>query len=190
MDAISFADLERQFGEVGLENGPRKWPGKRSTISNEAYLGRRLVLHLASAGRLNFPISVEHGDKPDLRISHGGDELLLEITEACPAEEGRRFAEQAEGIYPIGSYSKTGLGLARKDLLAQVQASIDGKSRKSYAAAANVALLVYPNSDASQWLGFFEDEPEALIAKLNIRCFSALYVLWGDRFIEVSGERP
>jgi len=189
-NAISLADLELQFGDVGLVNGARTWPNKRSTLSNEAYLGRRLVLYLVRTGRLSFPISVVHGDRPDLRIKSDDCEWLVEVTEACPAEEGHRFAQQTDGVFPIGDYSESGLEQAQRDLIAQIQRSIDDKSAKVYGADGNIALLVYPNSEASQWVGFFDRKPEELIARLDARSFCSVFVFWGNHFVEVSGNHP
>jgi hypothetical protein len=187
--ALSLADLKNQFGEVGLRNGPRTGARKRSTVSNEAFLARRLILQLATSGELKFPISVDHVDRPDFRIVHGNAEFLLEVTEACPEADGRKFAKQVDGVQPIGNYSETGLERAQFDILEQIQKSIDEKCSKDYAKNGDLNLLIYPNSEASVWVNFFERSPKALFAHLDARCLKAIYIFWGRRFINVGSAR-
>ncbi|WP_127846992.1 MULTISPECIES: hypothetical protein [unclassified Caulobacter] len=185
--ATSPADLERQFGEVGLVNGPRTGLGRRTTIASEAYLARRLIFNLVEAGALEFPVSVIHGDRPDFTILDGRGEMLLEVTEACPSKDGKRFAKQAEGTHPIGNYSEAGLERARADLLGQMQKAINEKCSKAYAAR-DLSLLIYPNSDASQWVSFFDPRPGEIFARLDIKCLKALYIFWNQKFVRVIGK--
>jgi hypothetical protein len=182
-NAESIAALTAQFGDVGKVNGPRVGPVRRTTRSNEAYLARRLVLHLVRKGHLDFPISVEHSDAPDFVIWHGGKRLLLEVTEACPSEEGRASAIEV-GVREIGDYSNTGTQKAVEDLRRQIQGAITRKASKLYAGEENAAVLVYPNSDASMWVALFRRRrPLPFLADLDIAPFKSLHVAWSrDRF--------
>lgn len=186
-NAPSLADLRRQFGTVGRENGPRVGEGRRRTTSNEAYMARRLVLYLAGKGTLSFPITVEHGDNPDFIIWHGGKRVPLEFTEACPSDEGRAMATQGDKVVPVGNYSDTGTAKAMSDFQQQVQEAIDRKRSKAYAAQPNSTLLIYPNSDASFWVKLFcWHRPLPFIKELQITPFAAVYIYWSDkRFFSV-----
>lgn len=138
---------------------------------------------------MEFPISVKHANAPDFRVTHAVGELPFEVTEACPEEEGWLLASQNEGAFPIGNYSELGIDQARVDLIEQIQNSIDQKASKEYATETGISLLIYPNSDAAHWLNLFDRQPEELLIKLDPKAFSTLYVLWGNRFIEVSAQR-
>jgi len=116
--------------------------------------------------------------------------MLLEVTEACPASNGKRFAKQAEGAHQIGRYSESGLARAQEDLAAQLQNAIDEKRGKGYAADGALTLLIYPNSDASQWVSFFDRKPRELFSELDTSFLNALYLFWDADFIKVSGMRP
>lgn len=189
-NAASLVELRRQFGSVGLRNGPRTGQRRRTTTSNEAYLVRRLVLDLASKHKLMFPITVEHGDGPDFVILHGSQRMPLEATEACPAEEGRASALQGDEMVPVGNYSETGSQQAMIDLRDQLQAAIDRKRQKLYAAEENASLLVYPNSDASLWVRLFRRRQSLpFLRLLQIAPLTTLYVFWSDtRFFVHKGE--
>lgn len=181
-NATSLADLRRQFGAVGLENGPRTGEGKRSSTSNEAYMVRRLIFYLLAKNRLSFPITVEHVDSPDFVIWHAGTRLPLEFTEVCPPAEGHAMATQGDKVVPVGNYTETGTAQAFSDFHEQLQAAIDRKRLKTYAADENATLLVYPNSDASFWVKLFcRQRPMPFIDELKIEPFSALYVYWSDK---------
>lgn len=183
--AQTVADLRQQLGDVGLVNGPRVGVGRRTTVSNEAYLVRRLVLELADNGDLTFPVTIEHVDGPDFILWQANTRVPLEVTEACPAEEGRQAAVEDDGCHDVGDYSETGTDKALADLQAQLQESIDRKATKSYARDQNAALLIYPNSDAALWVRlFFKDRPFPLFGKLRISPFEKVYIMWLDeRFV-------
>ena len=116
--------------------------------------------------------------------------MLLEVTEACPASDGKRFAKQAEGVHQIGRYSATGLEQAQTDLATQLQRAIDQKRGKDYVLDGMLTLLIYPNSDAAQWVGFFDRKPRELFARLDTGSLGALYVCWDNDFMKVNGTRP
>lgn len=176
--ARTLGGVLRQLGPVGKRNGPRTGAGRRTTTSNEAYLGRRFILDSIERRRISFPLSVEHGDAPDLIIRHGGGVLRLEVTEACPEVDGHLFATATSAL-PIGDYSETGTCKAIVDLRAQLQEAIDRKKVKPY--AADSSLLIYPNSEAAQWCHFFvKDRPASFLAELQIRPLQTVYVYWRD----------
>ncbi len=179
----------RQLGPVGCRNGPRIGTGKRTAVSNEAYLCRRFVLLALETGRLGFPISVEHGDAPDFTIRHSGGTTRLEVTEACPQKDGHLFATQS-GVQPIGNYSDTGTEAAVRDLRSQIQDAIDRKRIKPYAAQ-GTSLLIYPNSEAAQWAHFFvRDRPAPFLRELLIEPLDSVFIYWSDKEIfEVSASK-
>lgn len=179
----------RQLGPVGRRNGPRTGVGRRTTVSSEAYFVRRFILDAVKRGRLTFPISVVHGDAPDFVITHRGGVLHLEVTEASPARDGHLFATE-KGVRPIGEYSETGTEKAIDDLKTQLQDAIDRKGTKRYASA-GTSLLIYPNSEASQWCHFFVRSSRPPFLKgLNVAPFETVFVFWeGDRIFEIKQAR-
>lgn len=186
-NATSLAELEAKFGDVGLENGPRVGAGRRSTSSNEAYLARRLILHLVASERISFPISIEHRDAPDFCIWHGAGVIALEVTESCPAEIGAKLAQESdEGFHTIGDYSNSEPARAWEDLKIEVQAAVDRKRCKPYAQDGSLTLLIYPNSEASQWVRLFERNavPDCF-RQLLLAPLKAAYVLWGETIVEL-----
>lgn len=93
VQAKNTEDLIRQLGTAGIENGPRTGEERRTTVSSEAYLGRRYFLYAAERGWIQFPLSIEHREKPDFEVVERTGAHGLEVTEACPSEDGREMAK-------------------------------------------------------------------------------------------------
>jgi hypothetical protein len=189
--ANSVSELEIQFGKVGLVNGPRNGDDKRSTFSNEAYLARRLIIHLATEGELEFPISVTHQDSPDFIIKHGGEDFYLEVTESSPRKDGCKFSLEEDGkAYPIGDYSEEHSLQPWIDLRTQLQEALNRKRSKSYSNNGEVNLLLYPNSEASSWVALFERGtiPPSFFG-LDFSPLKSVFILWKDEIYRLSPTR-
>ena len=71
----------------------------RTTDHVETWTGTRLMSTLAMAGRLQFPLSVTHRDRPDILIRLGEAEIGLEITEAI-SQQYAAYSALAEREFP------------------------------------------------------------------------------------------
>jgi len=96
LSAASRADLHAQLRAIditvplGSEGGTRH---------REQYMMARLLATMARANRLEFPLELAHGEKPDFTLSLAGVELGAECVEAAPPEHGH-IADIRERLYP------------------------------------------------------------------------------------------
>lgn len=80
----------------GRANGRFTEFGKRQ---REKWTFCRLLSTLNQAGRLAFPIRVEHNDKPDFLLNHGNVQAGVEITE-CTSEKYSEYLTLAAREFP------------------------------------------------------------------------------------------
>ena len=77
---------------------PRRIDG-RSTDQTETQTIARLLSTLAMVGRLAFPLSVTHRDRPDILVQAGNAKIGVEITEAIP-QQYAGYCALAEREFP------------------------------------------------------------------------------------------
>src|SRR6476646_10272542 len=80
-------DLALTFGNWGTEIGPRAGPNARTHSQKEWWCLRRYLFTLAGVDRLQFPIRIEKGERPDFRCMFGAHALGIEITTVTTSED-------------------------------------------------------------------------------------------------------
>lgn len=80
--AKSLKELLAVLEEVEDDVPPRG--SERRTEHTEPWVMKRLVASLASGGVLEFPLAVEMGDRPDLRLNSAGRDIGIELMELVP----------------------------------------------------------------------------------------------------------
>jgi hypothetical protein len=72
---------------------------KRTTHHAETYTICHLLSTLGAAGRLTFPASLEHRDKPDFLLEDAGKSIGIEVTEAI-SQQYAAYCALAEREFP------------------------------------------------------------------------------------------
>ena len=83
-NARNHSELFCQLKKLGVSVPPRS--SGRTKEHTENWIGLRLLIALSKINRLDFPISVVHEDRPDLRIKTSKDSIGLELSEVVPTE--------------------------------------------------------------------------------------------------------
>jgi hypothetical protein len=198
VDALCLDDLLRQFGGVGERNGPRTGAGKRTTISNEAYLARRLLIWLCEKGLIGFPISLKHTDRPDFIITSAGVQFGLEVTEACDERDGAEMAaaERAEKPQSLGAFGgRGGKGYQgtqpEREVIADIQKALTAKSEKSYAADRPTDLLIYVNSNPARVVQREEHFQFVESFGYDVGSMRRVFLFWStDRVTQIASPIP
>ncbi|WP_200383207.1 hypothetical protein [Thiococcus pfennigii] len=98
----------------------------RKTEHTERYTICHLLSTLASSNRLQYPLTVQHSDRPDFVLSLAGKSIGIEHTEAVPENEAAKQALREKGIGPkVHFVSPTSPGEKRrssKQLRAEIEA--------------------------------------------------------------------
>ena len=84
LSAVSAADLLAQLRDVDI-TVPLVSEG-RTKEHREQYMMARFLATAASAGRLDYPLNIVHGEKPDFLLRLAGVEVGAECVEAVPTE--------------------------------------------------------------------------------------------------------
>jgi hypothetical protein len=87
------ANLAHTFGTLGCAVGPRTGPDARTHEQREWWCMRRYIFTLAEVDRLEFPISIEKGERPDFRCEFGSRALGIEVAEATHWSDQREMTE-------------------------------------------------------------------------------------------------
>jgi len=192
--AQSRDDLVDQFGSIGLKNGPRTGPGKRTRNSNEAYLARRFFLSPAKQGILRFPVTIVHQDAPDFLVEQAGQTWGLEVTEACPPYDGHEMAlvERSKQPSLLGAFGGRGSGgfqgsSAENAIVQDIQDRLTEKAKKPYVSERPTDLLVYPNSNPVRVMTSSEQYDFVERAKYDRGNLRRVFLYWQeDRIVEIT----
>ena len=90
-NASNASELEQAFGDIGRRAGPRRGPDPRTQDKKEWWCLRRYVFSLSGVMRLDFPIEITKGEKPDFRCIFGGSQLGIEVAEATHPRDQREM---------------------------------------------------------------------------------------------------
>ena len=188
--ALDANDLVLQFGTVGEVNGARTGYLRRTSASNEAFLGRRLMIWLADRGLIDFPVSVEHSDRPDFVITSAGLQFGLEVTEACDQRDGAELAkfELAQAPQLLGAAGGRGDGgyhgsQAESEVISDIQNALWAKSEKPYVLEMPTDLLIYVNSNPARMIDREEQFQAVESHSFEIGGLRRVFLYWSERRI-------
>jgi len=77
----------------------------RTREHRERYMVARLLATIATSGRLSYPITITHGDKPDFSLSMSSGTIGIECVEAVPEEWYEIEAMRERGQIESASFS-------------------------------------------------------------------------------------
>lgn len=154
LEASSARRMRCKLGFLDI-SVPERTAG-RTTRHAERYCIAHL-LSTISARRLNFPLTVEHGDRPDFVLKMPGGSIGIEHTEAVSENEARAQALRERGLGPDTYF---------------VQPYSPGEPRKS---AAQLRVEIEADEPGDGWVG---DSPErewaaAILHHIDIKTASA-----------------
>lgn len=195
-NAVSLEDLRVQFGEVGIENGPRTGFDRRTSVSSEAYLARRFFLWKASRRLVAFPISIFHEDKPDFRVQEGDSEYGLEVTEACESRDGAEMAKLQRSSSPhlLGDFGGRGSGGYRgnapeTEVISDIRGALERKSQKPYIGKRPTDLLIYVNSNPARVINREEHLRHVEREAFDLGALRHAYLFWSsDRIVQIGAR--
>jgi hypothetical protein len=192
-NATNLDELRAQFGDVGAENGPRIGTGRRTQVSNEAYLARRFFFWKAKSGLLNFPVTIFHEDKPDFRVQENGTEYGLEVTEACDPGDGAEMARLQDEPSPQLLGAKGGRGVGgysgnepEIEVIHDIKNAVGRKAAKPYVDERPTDLLIYVNSNPSRVINREEHFRMAEKASFDLGTLRHVHLFWSsDRIVQL-----
>ena len=90
LHAVDDEDIRKKLRSVDISVPPRR--DGRETDHTEIWVVCRLLSTLAGAGKLSYPLRLQHRDKPDMVLTCARNETGIEITEAVPTSAAKYFA--------------------------------------------------------------------------------------------------
>ena len=90
INAKNYSDLLYQLTNFSVSVAPRA--EGRTKKQTENWIGKRLLPTLAKIGFIDFPVSVIHRDRPDLRIKTPKASIGIELTEIVPCVYAKAVA--------------------------------------------------------------------------------------------------
>ena len=162
-------DLISAFGNLGTKVGGRTGPDARTHEQQEWWCLRHHLFTLAANDQLEYPITIQKGERPDFCCTFAGREIGIEVAQATHPldqreltrmenEDGCVFVGQLGGRFPDGG------GNTERAWWADVLKAVRRKSRKvrSYPnPLPEYSLLLYSNSNAQRlifdWPKAFEE---------------------------------
>jgi len=95
--AANKADIQTQLRNIDI-SVPLRTNG-RTTNHTETWTVCHLLATLAETDIVNYPVSVEHRDRPDFLVQFGEKQIGIEVTEAIP-EQYAAYSALAEREFP------------------------------------------------------------------------------------------
>jgi hypothetical protein len=173
----TFDDLRRVRQEVGLLPLPDGL-SQVTKVQREHYVLLAFLLEASLASNLiPRPIKLRQGNppnEPDFVAECGSTLTWFEITEATDPADKREDAEQSERetlrLGNLGGRLADGTVDPVPLWIGDIVTAIERKSTKVVCRASHVArhLLIYPNSNASFWMGMDEREERRAFGKLRM----------------------
>ena len=209
-DARSLAELDRELRAKDVQV-PGRTEG-RQTKDVETWVACRFLATVARSGLLQFPVRVEHGERPDFVLSAKNGSVGIELTEAISPDQARvdAFVERDGkcGFRPVPRYRISdpkrsrseirALAQGKSQLLPRMGDSVerDWVEAMSEIVAHKAAVFVKPGfaSYLANWLLVYDNwKPVALLdeapatAKL---CHQLSSGGWSYPFCKVFVQRP
>jgi hypothetical protein len=173
----SFDDLRRVRQEVGLLPPPDE-PSKVTKMQREHFVLLAFLLEASLASNLiPRPIRFRKGNppnEPDFVAECASTPTWFEVTEATDPADKREDAKQSERETLLLGERGGRLGDGTVDpvplLIGDIVAAIERKKTKAICRATPVTrhLLIYPQSNASFWMGMDERDERRAFGKLRM----------------------
>jgi Domain of unknown function DUF29 len=185
--------LDEDLGAIGLWVGPRKGGARRTAGDREDWVLRRLLVALAEADRIRFPLDIQaerdrKGEPDFLCRAAGGQTFSIEVAEAgkqsYQAWLTRTESETDCVLQNDDGYAGNG---PERDAAADIVKAISDKVRAydegSYRRRGPCDLVVYDNSETG-WMADRDDVVRRVRAGNDLQGrFREVHVLWDSAVV-------